>query len=185
MTEDDGSRRRSTKKKRWGIELSVAAMGVLGAVLGGALSNVAGLLTQSASDQHADVAQVRTKRTDVYFAYLGSADTFETDTGDLINAYAANRSVKGYTLPQSLIDKFNNDRSTYQGEINQLYVFGSDAAWVAHQKISADLPTSLPVAIEPLKINYDPEQFNIDYDSFLRIVCVEVNSDPRTGCLSR
>jgi hypothetical protein len=126
--------------------------------------------------------QAREKRAEVYFDYLKSADAYETDTANLLSSYAAGHKNKNFQLPANLIQKFDDDRSAYQNQVNDLYVFGSDQAWIAHQRLAATLPTSLSVEVAPLTIHYDPLAFNNAYDGFLSVTCLEVSPEPRAGC---
>jgi len=65
-------------------------------------------------------------------------------------------------------------RFAYQGAVNDLYVYGSDAAWKAHAAIAALLPTSLR--------SQEPEIKPINLDAFEGIECREVPETPRSGC---
>jgi hypothetical protein len=161
--------------------------GIGGSVIGGAYAYKSATSTETAQEAASRDAATQTRRGEVYLAYLDAANTYALASQKLSDD--TKRIGKGTTAQEN----YDNDygpwqtaRSSYQGEVNQVYVYGSDAAWAAHQKVAA----TLPLALGPDNVGEFTQalygvkwqQFNAAYDNFLSVFCKEVPAEPRSGC---
>ncbi|BCW58515.1 hypothetical protein [Arthrobacter sp. StoSoilB20] len=123
----------------------------------------------------------REQREHSYRAYLDSANEY----------WLAARAIFGKPAPetsqeiQAAFTKFVTARSKFQGQVNEISVYGSDEAWSAHQKVAATLPKSLGL---PEGKNFSAEEvadeatFTTAYTNFLAVRCREVVQPSRSGC---
>lgn len=163
--------------------LIIAALSFLGATTG---SWISGRSTEQAARitvEAQTAKEKRDKRAEVYSAYLAAADNYSIRTGELLaraTAVAENPEGEGAgNIPQELSDAWAEARSTYQDNINELYVYGSDDAWTAHQGVASELPNSLgPVELHPV----DSGNFITAYRGMQEIFCKEAVARPRAGC---
>jgi hypothetical protein len=173
------------------LPLLVAALafvaGIGGSAIGGAYAYKAATSTETAQATASRDAATQSKRGEVYLAYLDTANTYALASQKLSDD--TRRIGKGTTAQQN----YDNDygpwqtaRSKYQGEVNQVYVYGSNAAWAAHRQVAA----TLPLALGPDNVGeftqalygVDWKQFNAAYGDFLSVFCKEVPAEPRSGC---
>lgn len=124
----------------------------------------------------------RDKRAAVYSAYLDAANNYadqDRRAFDLLTNEL--KGVKAGTGVEGPPASFSAARFAYQGAINSLYVYGSDAAWTAHQEVAAVLPASLGGdGFQVTRV--DSSAFESAYRGFLRVFCGEVPAVPRSGC---
>lgn len=155
--------------------LIAGAAGVGGSYLG------AHAVVQSSHDQiQAAAAQaVRDKRAAVYSEYLTTANAYSVQVG-VVRDFVK-RQPKGFK-PVGDREPFNtllNTRYDYQGAINNVSVYGSDAAWQALLQVEAAFPP-LFGGLVPGPV--DGRAFKTAYNNFLTVFCQEVPAVPRAGC---
>ena len=80
------------------------------------------------------------------------------------------------------MDAFERARYDYQGAINDVYVYGSEAAWEANRKVGRVLPAALGNVENRVIARPDAEAFRAAYNDFLDVFCREAVAEPRTGC---
>lgn len=165
-------------------ELSSAKMGLIGVLVGALVSGSISLWTQGLTISATNAQAARQTNSTVYFDYLNAADDFNTKTSNMLGYFGdqAKLGNKNVSLPKDLTDKWSAARYAYQGMVNKLYAFGSDRAWDVHEKIAANLPSSVSIDAQPLTIRHDNKAFTAAYREFLGVVCSEVVASPRGGC---
>jgi hypothetical protein len=97
-------------------------------------------------------------------------------------------TTTGTSIPEeTLVANFNRfiaARTAYQGQINEVYVYGSDKAWSGHQAVAKTLPPSLGGSELPNIGGRQPDQvaFPKAFSEFLDVRCTEVTALPRNNC---
>lgn len=156
--------------------------GFLGAIagLGGAFMQ-ANTSQQVAQAQLQDAAQkqARDQRDGTYREYLDAASSYR-DAATTLFARTAPADVNGAAT------SFMTARTKFQKQANELFVYGSDDAWRAHQDIAATLPPALSDSALSFKANEVSDQatFVAAYNRFLAVRCREVAAQSRPGCVT-
>lgn len=173
---NQSSRRSLSRAEKWAAGLALA-----GSVLGGIVGAIGGPYFthwQGSEDE------VRSKRAEVYPAFLNAANNYFYATSDLVAVLGKASKGKSYELPKSVnvdVSRYLNARNKFQDTINALYVYGSDAAWKAHSKVSATLPTSLGLSAKRIFAPNEAD-FGAAYVAFEAVECHELPAIPRSGC---
>jgi hypothetical protein len=181
-----GAIRRLTLPRWRDSPLLVAALTGIVGLLGGALGSYASLQgTEKQIRAEADrqvlqakgqrIDEARKKRATVYAEYLDDANAYSVSVNAIIDD-ALSKSAK---VPADDVNKWMTARNKYQGGINQLYIYGSDAAWKAHELLASTMPSSLgKLTIAPI----DQSKFLAAYRGFQQVMCREVPAEPRDDC---
>ncbi len=162
----------------------LAALVAAAAALGGNAIGASGAYNAAVAQQEAGAAaaaerEVRTKRGEVYAAYLGAANQYVIENSKMIRELESSEANPDNLNP-AVLNSWLSARSDYQGEINRVYVYGSDRAWELHRDLAAALPPALGSEIEFKKVN--DHAFTTAYQEFQKVVCLEVPAIPRRGC---
>lgn len=175
--------------KPWAERNPVFA-GFLGVALGGLLSVASSFIAAdmtSTAQLHAAQAQLtqekelktQEQRDTTYQAYLSAAGDYR----------AASTALFGRRAPKNVneaVSSFAKARSKYQAQINEVYVYGSDEALRAHEKIARTMPPSLGDGDLNVKASdlSDEKTYMEAYNGFLKVRCKEVAATTRPGCAS-
>lgn len=166
------------------VALSAA---LLGSAVGGLFGYRGAIDSQERQAQELRIADERERRREAYLAYLDDANRYRNVTSDLLSKM----SSSGTTDPSAISEAFAtwlSARSSYQGSVNSLYVYGSDAAWSTHRAIAATLPYAVGyidagrLTKELSTFAHDQVTFASAFDKFLGVMCHELAARPRTGC---
>jgi hypothetical protein len=160
------------------------AVALIGALIGGGFSYL-GAWQQIRSQEHTQTLQDtverrkedRDKRVSTYEEFINAADSYAVQTSEIL------ATCKGKASCNPDFDKWDSARSAYQGAVNHVYVYGSDAAVSQSRRVSSTLPPSL-WSPDPkrLKIFFHEADFTKAYDGFETLMCRELPADPRSGC---
>lgn len=158
------------------------AAGFLGASagLGGAwLQANASQNVVQAQLQDAAQKQARDQKDGTYREYLNAASSYRNAATTLF-ARTAPADVNG------AVTSFLAARTKFQTQTNEIYVYGSDAAWRAHQDIAATLPPALTDSALNFSVSdvSDEATFTAAYKEFLAVRCREVAAQSRPGCIT-
>lgn len=124
----------------------------------------------------------------MYPAYLNAANDYFNATSTFfaeLNRRAAEHGGhvgKIAVKSRRVLSQFFNTRSDYQGEVNDLYVYGSDAAWSAHKKIAATLPSAIGSYDGGDIFPPDKNRFTRAFTAFQSVECHELPAIPRARC---
>jgi hypothetical protein len=183
---------RHNRLKDIGVPLIVAMVallsGIAGSIIGGAFAYNAATGTEVAHEAADKDAAQRSKRADVYLAYLDAANKYALASQALANdvALIAKQDLSGNVGLANDFGPWKTARSNYQGEVNQVYVYGSDNAWQTLQAVAATLPAAVGPddlsTFEQAINNYKWPAFNKAYGDFLAVFCREVPASPRGNC---
>jgi hypothetical protein len=186
----EGQERARFVFREWVAPGAAVAAAIIAAGAGyfGAKQGVEASVQIARDDRRAAVDQrTQEKRATVYQDYLQKANDFNFEAADLASALAIKSgNLKKFLMTTegtNAVTQYNNARAAYQGAINDVYVYGSDAAWAAHRKVAATLPPSLGAIDLTLPTGVpDQKEFNASYQAFQSVVCREVVAIPRQGC---
>lgn len=157
---------------------------VVGGVLGFAGSTMAANISADAQVRvakeqldHAASLKTKEQRDETYRAYLSAVEEYRYATEAMFGKPAPTDVKAAYS-------RFITARSNFQGQINEVYVYGSDEALRAHLKIAKTLPRSLGQSDLSFKATdlSDEKTFIEAYNAFLKVRCLEVTATQRQGC---
>lgn len=178
-SENDNSEQGPKRRFPWTIA-ATATVTVVSGLLGGWAGSA---LTVKASED----AERRTRVGEVYAGYLDAADGYYTAAADLDRAFAKliatkDGSASDRSVGELSVAAFEKARHDYQGAINDVYVYGSDAAWEANRKVANVLPLALGNVPRRDIPSPDAEAFREAYSDFLEVFCREATAEPRQSC---
>lgn len=158
--------------------LLAGAIGAGSAVIGATVSSDASLKIAQEQLQSAAQQKAREQREVTYREYLDAANEYHIVATNLYAKPAPNDVNAALTV-------FMSTRSKFQKHVNEVYVYGSDDAWAAHQTIAKALPPALG---GPTGKHFNASQvsdeatFSAAYNGFLSVRCREVAAQARSGC---
>jgi hypothetical protein len=147
------------------VGLVAALAGLGGNWIGARGAYSAAVAQQNASREAALDTESRTKRAEVYAAYLAAANDYELKNAKLIQDLERIRpSTDASKLDQNVLGDWLTARAKYQGAVNQVYVYGSDDAYALSAALAATLPPSVgsTITFKPV----DEAAFNRAYLAF-------------------
>jgi hypothetical protein len=175
------------------LQLTVALVGVAGALFGSLIGGTVAVAVQYLQFEQDEDAEARAVRAKAYADFLDSA-----------NAVAASVTAMRACLPELLelpekettlsashpcaraYNTLVNDRYEFQGAINDVYIYGSDDAVQAANRVSELLPARFRADEED---GYGPRidpiswpDFDRAYIAFQTEMCREVSVRPRKAC---
>jgi hypothetical protein len=182
MAADDRKVRRDN-----GLQVRVALIGVLGALLGAVVGGAVAIIVQrdQLNEQRQEAARVQ--RAGVYSGFLDAADqwsgavssVFDTCPREIIEARKKGRkpscrfNIKG----------FDSARSGFQNAINAVYVYGSYRAVAASKAVAMTLPSTADIRLQRLTLApVNVAKFASAWNNFQRIMCQEASAEPRANC---
>lgn len=177
-------RRPAWKTAVWSVvgSLLVASVGAGSALLGARAGAHASIETARMQLAEQRAKEDRDRRSKVYADYLSAAVAFSLATHRVFDRWAEQAKAangKKFVPDKAVLTSYYAARSAYQNQVNQLSIYGSDAAWAAHRKLAAVLPPAIEsYDVEPV----DSDQFLAAYRGFLDVFCMEVPANPRKGC---
>lgn len=158
--------------------LLAGAIGAGSAVIGATVSSDSSLKIAQEQMQSAAQQKARDQREVTYREYLDAANGYHIAATNLFAKQApddVDAALKDFML----------NRSNFQKHVNEVYVYGSDDAWVAHQAIAKTLPPALGGLVGkqfgPSQVS-DEAIFSAAYNGFLSVRCREVAAQARSGC---
>lgn len=185
----------STRRYEWmkhiGVHLTTALIalvaGLGGSVIGAITAYNAATGTEVAKEVADRDTARRAKSGEVYLAYLDAANRYALATQKMANDWTkATKDPNASADFSADLDPWKTARSNFQGEVNQVYVYGSQDAWDAHQKVAATLPPSVGMesANDIVKVitGFNFSAFGIAYQGFLAVFCREVPAVPKANC---
>ncbi|MHA6793155.1 hypothetical protein ACVGVM_06475 [Pseudonocardia bannensis] len=156
-------------------------LGVIGALVGALIGSAASFGGQIYVGHQQVAKEDRDKKAAVYFAYLDAANELANETRDLQRSYAS--LPPDAPPPAAAYGEWQTARFKYQGAINDLSVYGSDAAWDIHRRVAAALPRSLNPSRDPVRVEaVDDARLTSGTQDFLDLACQELPASPRAGC---
>lgn len=119
------------------------------------------------------------KRAEVYAKYLAALEAYSSADEDL-----GFRSIQNRDEPTDKHHKELNDADLYRdnseialvAQINQVFVYGSDQAWAAHEAILVVLQRAERGALT------SDSAYKAAYTNFQNVFCREASAQPREGC---
>lgn len=172
------SRRRQPSQP---VEWRVAVLGVVAALAGALIGGAASFGGQIYTEYQEAETEDRTKKAEVYFAYLDAANSYSNETSQLRRSYVS--LPVDSPPPAADYGEWQQARFEYQGAINDLSVYGSDTAWDVHRRIAAAMPQSLFASTEPVRVDaVNDILLNAGTRDFLSLACQELPASPRAGC---
>ncbi|WP_330355384.1 hypothetical protein [Streptomyces chartreusis] len=131
---------------------------------------------QAAQNHEEQKKEDREKKAEVYEGFLNASDTYAIETHEIITDCKDKKCSPDW-------DKWQTARSEYQGALNHVWVYGSDAAVSQTGLVSASLPASLWVpSSDTLSLRFNSEEFTVAYQGFQALMCEELPAQPRAGC---
>ncbi|MEY9876625.1 type II secretory pathway pseudopilin PulG [Streptacidiphilus sp. MAP12-33] len=178
------------KVKGGHVEVKVARLGLVAVLVAAVLAAGASLYTaweQSKvqvqlqnAQAAADRAQSdRDKRTDVYGKFLQAANAYAAATDNLLAYVDANCKPGSRCSPN--FSTLETTKAAFQGSINDVSVWGSNAAVKDEAAVAATLPPSM-WSTDELDLKFNHPAFTQAYQAFLVMMCHELPADPRSGC---
>ncbi len=186
-------------RSTWVIPLAAAVLGLGGALSGAYLGARATIETQKQQADEDRARQARQKRTQVYSRFLDAAVAYQAATENVFDSTvrlptgrvskglasrcAAGRSTKTCRLSRRVIAAYYDRQQRFQGALNDVYVFGSEAGLSAARELSRGLPASLYKG--PRRVSIQPTDFGRytrGYNALLDAMCREVTREPRPNC---
>lgn len=177
-----------SNSRRYWVEKHPVGAGVVGVLLAGILgagSALWGAHVSSESSyriakeqlQHAADQKAKDQKEGTYRAYLEAANAYRNAAVDMFGGTAP-------TDVKAAWSSFMTARAKFQEQTNEIYVYGSDDAWNAHQRIARTLPPALgdsPLKFAASEVS-NQATFTAAYNAFLRVRCEEVPAQTRSGC---
>jgi len=181
---DQGRRNvRSQRSEDRRLALYGLAGALAGAILGG-LFSFWGSWQQARTQLEAQVAQNREdrskedreKKAEVYEEFLDTANSFAVETNKIITDCKDGKCSPDW-------DKWQTARYNYQGAVNRVSVWGSDAASDQMAELSETLPNSLwSPDSDSISLHFKSKEFSVSYLAFQSLMCRELPANPRKGC---
>jgi hypothetical protein len=160
----------------------VAALIAASSAFGGALlasKTTLDSIQQESKEQRAK--ETRDKVSQVYGDYLKAATTYRDRTEIAVREVAKQRAEKKpYNANSVVLRQFNDARRTYQDQANQIAIYGTEAAWKAHEVIAKAMPPTLGVVYVDKRPDY--VRFSNGYREFMAVFCTEAAATPKQGC---
>ncbi|MDJ0458596.1 hypothetical protein PUN71_015435 [Arthrobacter sp. NQ7] len=161
------------------VALAAGFIGASAGLLGAKLQADASEGVAQRQLQEAAQKQAREQRDVTYREYLDAANGY----------HVAATTLFARTAPQDVnaaLTSFMTARSKFQTETNEVYVYGTDEAWRAHQRLASTLPPSLGDSSQKFSASdvSDEATFAAAYNGFLAVRCREVAAQSRPGCVS-
>jgi hypothetical protein len=182
-------RRKPRLRGRGATPLGAALIGVAAALLAATLTSAVALVAQDdklEADRAALQRQLtasrgadaRTKRAEVYAAFLSAANLYSLRAQQLFEA------CDGADLCSTTDGELRRNRYAFQGAVNDVYIYGSDEANAVSGLISALLPnTNIGLSNEIELKPIDEDAVAAAYRSMLLRACIEASAEPRQACI--
>lgn len=157
--------------------LLAGAIGAGSAVIGATVSSNASLKIAQEQLQSTADQKARDQREVTYREYLDAANGYRTAATNLFANTAPSNVNEAAT-------SFMAARAKFQKQTNEVYVYGSDEAWKAHQTLASTLPPALSDSTMKFTASAVSDQatFTAAYRGFLAVRCQEVAAQARSGC---
>lgn len=130
-------------------------------------------------NQAEDVRRSQDQRDVAYKEYLNAANRY-------FYAWNSLATAKKPVLVDSAAEyvvEFMSARTAYQSQVNEVFVYGSDDAWSAHQDMARTLPRSVAGSQLPDPATVpDTKAFGAAFSAFLDVRCREVTALSRSSC---
>jgi hypothetical protein len=159
-----------------GVALAGALIGGLFSFWGAWWQSHTQMEAQAAQNREDQKKEDREKRAEIYEEYLNASDAYAVETNEIITDCKDRKCSPDW-------GKWQTARHDYQGALNHVWVFGSDAAVAQTGMVSESLPQSLWVpSSDTLSLRFDAEKFTVAYQGFQSLMCRELPAQPRSGC---
>lgn len=157
--------------------LLAGAIGAGSAIIGANVSSDASLKIAQAQLQSVAEQQARDQREVTYREYLDAANGYRLAATTLFARKAPEHVNEAAT-------SFMAARAKFQKQANEVYVYGTDEAWKAHETLANTLPPALSDSVLNFNVSdvSDQATFTAAYKGFLAVRCKEVAAQARSGC---
>jgi len=157
--------------------LAIALISAGSAFGGSWLSSETSLKVANAQMEHASLQKAKEQRDSTYRAYLDAANEYR-------NAAVYMFGPTAPADPKAAFSRFMTARHDYQTQVNEVSVYGSREAWIAHKAVAATLPHSLGSSDLSFKATDvgDAKDFTSAYQEFLSVRCSEVTAVASGDC---
>lgn len=120
------------------------------------------------------------RRDVAYKDYLNAANRYFYAWNSLASAP---KPVPVDTVATKMVELLNA-RYEYQGQVNEVFVYGSQEAWTAHEGVARTLPPSVAGSTLPdfTTAKPDPAAFGTAFDALLEVRCKEVTAALKKSC---
>lgn len=162
-----------------GIGVVAAIVTLLAAMWGASIGAEAAVKAAAMQNEAEDVRRSQDRRDIAYKDYLNAANRYFYAWNSLATA---EKPVLVDTAAEYVVE-FMTARTAYQSQVNEVFVYGSDDAWSAHQSIARTLPRSLAGSQLPDPATMpDTKAFRAAFSAFLDVRCREVTALSRGSC---
>lgn len=166
------------------VPLIAALLGLGGGLAGAYLGARATITTQREQSREDRRADARTQRAKVYTDFLAAANSSAVAVARVASSCKVVRRGRATcNLRGGVAVRAAKARYTFQGALNQVYVYGSARGVLAARDVAKALPpsyvgTRYTFHIQPI----DDASFKAAYNAFLDVMCREVSAEPRSTC---
>ena len=162
-----------------GIGVVAAGVTLLAAMWGASIGADGALQAAAVQNQAEDVRRSQDRRDVAYKDYLNAANKYFYAWDSLASTP---KPIPVDTVAAKMVELLDA-RHEYQGQINEVFVYGSDEAWSAHQNVARTLPPSTPGSDIP-DFTGQPNNaaFGAAFNAFLDVRCREVTALSRSSC---
>lgn len=163
-----------------GIGVVAAIVTLLAAMWGASIGADGALKATAMQNQAEDVRRSQDRRDVAYKDYLNAANRYFYAWDSLTSAP---KPVPVDTVATKMAELLSA-RHEYQGQVNEVFVYGSDEAWAAHQNVSRTLPRAVAGSDIPDFTAGHPNNaaFGAAFNAFLDVRCREVTALSRSSC---
>ncbi|KRF04695.1 hypothetical protein ASH00_13895 [Arthrobacter sp. Soil782] len=152
------------------------------AVISALLAAVVGPMITANADREAERRQQVSEH---YSTYLEAANAYfvasQFFVGSLETMQVQDESEQIRRM-QPAAQAVEQARIDYHAAANNVYAFGSEEAWLAHEQVLATLPEKPEYAQARTIDPGEPDEFLGAHNIFLAVFCKEAVATPRTNC---
>ena len=125
--------------------------------------------------------EARLKRSQVYAAFLDAANDFELKSNNLADEHSrAVSSRPQVSTDQNITNAWQDSKQKFQSELNQVYVYGTDLAFVLADYLASKLPSGIGSTVRFDHVK--EEDFRKVYEKFQELMRCEVPALPIPPC---
>jgi hypothetical protein len=162
-----------------GIGLIAAVVTLFAAMWGASIGAEAAVKAADMQNQAEDMRRSQDRRDVAYKDYLNAANRYFYAWDDLASTP---KPVPVETVAAKMPELLKA-RYEYQGQINEVFVYGSGEAWSAHENVARTLPSAVAGSdIPDFRGQPNNAAFGAAFNAFLEVRCREVTALPRSSC---
>lgn len=126
--------------------------------------------------------EARIKRSQIYAEFLDAANDLELKSNSLADEHSrAVSSIPQVSTDQNITNAWQESRQKFQSELNQVFVYGSKAAWESAAYLSSTLPSGVGSTVRFDHVREEP--FKVAYVNFQTLMRCEVPAVPVSPCI--